>query len=242
MKILRISFAVMLIACFQQNLFAQKDSLVITSKHHHLGLSMIFPTALITSGLIVKESSFRKSFKDDIQNSKWRTNTQIDNYIQYAPMAEMYIVDISLSKTKKEVFQQTKNLIISQLFTAVIVQTLKMSTNITRPNGAAHSFPSGHTSVAFTGATALYLEYRDTNPFIAYSGYGFSTATGILRITNNKHWLSDVLVGAGIGMLSAQLTWYINPFKNWNPYKNSKVAVYPFVNALDTSAGLCMTF
>jgi hypothetical protein len=242
MKLIKISYTIVLIVLVQQNLLAQSDSLVIKSKHHHLGLSMIVPAALITSGFIVKESSFRKSFQDDIQNSNWRTNNHVDDFIQYFPMAEMYIADIAYSKTKIEVFQQSKNLIISQLFTAIIIQTIKRTTNNTRPNGSPHSFPSGHTSIAFTGATALYLEYRDTNPFLAYSGYGFSTATGLLRITNNKHWLSDVLVGAGIGMVSAQLTWYINPLKNWNPYKNSKVAIIPYINGFDSSAGFCVVF
>jgi hypothetical protein len=242
MKLIRISLAIVLVVFFQQNLIAQNDSLPKKNNQYHIGRSFILPSALILAGFAVKESDFRKSFQDDIQDSRWRTNTHIDDFIQYAPMAEMYIADITISKTKKEVFQQSKNLIISQLFTAIIVQTIKRTTNVTRPNGSPHSFPSGHTSIAFTGATALYLEYRDSNPFLAYSGYGFSTATGMLRITNNKHWLSDVLVGAGIGMISAQLTWYINPFKNWNPFNRSKVAVYPYINALNSSAGLCMVF
>jgi hypothetical protein len=242
MKLIRISLAILLVVFFQQNLTAQNDSLPKKSNQYHIGRSFILPSALILAGFAVKESDFRKSFQNDIQDSRWRTNTHVDDFIQYAPMAEMYIADITFSKTKKEVFQQSKNLIISQLFTAIIVQTIKRTTNITRPNGSPHSFPSGHTSIAFTGATALYLEYRDSNPFLAYSGYGFSTVTGMLRITNNKHWLSDVLVGAGIGMISAQLTWYINPFKNWSPFKSSKVAIYPYVNGLGSSAGLCMVF
>lgn len=240
---IRIIILLLLFVTFQEKLYSQVDS-VSTEKpaNPHIVRSLILPTSFCIAGVIIKGSSFRKSFQEDVQASRWRTNTHVDNYIQYAPMAEMYVADIFYSKTKNEVFQQSKNLIISQLFTAVIVQALKMTTNVTRPNGAAHSFPSGHSSVAFTGATALYLEYRDSNPFLAYSGYGFSTATGILRVTNNRHWVSDVLVGAGIGMFSAQLTWYINPFKNWKPFKSSKVAIYPYVDGLDSSAGLCMVF
>ena len=241
MKKLTIAYSLLML--IHTSLFAQVDSLNSVNVHKkNLPKLFIVPSLLVVSGMIIKESKYRESIQDWVQTSRWRTNTHIDDFIQYAPMAEMYVADICYSKSKNEVFQQSKNLIVSQLFTAIIVQSLKMTTNVTRPNGASHSFPSGHTSVAFTGATALYLEYRDSNPFLAYSGFGFSTATGILRVTNNKHWASDVLVGAGIGMLSAQLTWYINPLRNWKPFKSSKIAIYPIINGFDSSAGLCMVF
>jgi membrane-associated phospholipid phosphatase len=238
-----VAITIALLILVHISIFAQVDSLKTDrGSRNSFPKLLIVPSSLVISGLIIKGTTYRESIQKWVQSSSLKTNNHIDDFIQYAPMAEMFVADIAYSKTKNEVFQQSKNLIISQLFTAFIVQTLKFSTNVTRPNGASHSFPSGHTSVAFTGATALYLEYRDTNPFLAYSGYGFSTATGILRVTNNKHWVSDVLVSAGIGMLSARLTWYINPFKNWKPFKSSKVAIYPYVNGLDSSAGICMVF
>lgn len=243
MKFLLVVFLVLLVCLVHIDLFAQVDTVKLnTNPRNSFPKLLIVPSTLVVSGVIVKGTSYRESIQKWVQTSSLKTNNHVDDFIQYAPMAEMFVADISYSKTKNEVFQQSKNLIISQLFTAIIVQGLKISTKVTRPNGAAHSFPSGHTSVAFTGATALYLEYRDTNPFLAFSGYGFSTATGILRVTNNKHWISDVIVGAGIGMLSSRLTWYINPFKNWKPFKNSKVAIYPYVNGLENSGGLCMVF
>ncbi len=243
MKNTKVVVVITFLIHLQTCLFAQVDTVKKDFvPKHRFAKSMILPVSLGVTGIIVKETNFREYFQEKVQRSKFRTNTHIDDFIQYAPMAEMYVADICYSKTKNEVFQQSKNLVISQIFTAVIIQTLKITTHTTRPNGAAHSFPSGHTSVAFTGATALYLEYRDINPFIAYSGYGFSTATGLLRVTNNKHWLSDVLVGAGVGIFSAQLVWYINPLQNWKPFKNSKIAVYPYVNGLAGNAGLCMVF
>jgi hypothetical protein len=241
MKYSRISLVLLLTAILHINLSAQVDSVKIKSKRS-FGKSLILPLSFGTAGMIVKESSFRVSFQKDVQTSRWRTNNHVDDFIQYAPIAELYTVDIFYGKTKNQIFQQTKNLAISEILTALIVQGLKKTTKITRPNGSPYSFPSGHTAQSFTGATALYLEYKNENSFIAYSGYGFSTATGILRITNNKHWLSDVLVGAGIGIFTAQLTWCIDPFKNWTPFKSKRIALYPYVNGLDSSAGLCMVF
>lgn len=76
------------------------------------------------------------------------------------------------------------------------------------------SFPSGHTSIAFTNAALLYYEYKDSNVWYASSGFLFATATGVLRIANNKHYTSDVLAGAGIGFASGLIVSYWNPFKS----------------------------
>ncbi len=225
------------------SIYAQTDSVKKVNKPKgSLVKSLILPTSLGVAGAIVKETNFREYFQEKVQGSKLRTNTTIDDYLQYVPMVELYTADIYYRRTKNEIFQRTKNLAFAQLLTALIVQSVKHTTNIKRPNGHDFSFFSGHTSQSFTGATALYLEYRDINPYLAYSGYGFSTATGILRITNNKHWLSDVLVGAGIGLFSAQLIWYINPFPNWKPFKSNKVALYPYVDGLSGNAGLRVEF
>jgi len=223
---------------------AQKeDSLTVkSSQHQHFVKTLIFPTSLCVVGVIVKETSFRKDFQEDIQKANWNFNTHIDDYTQTVPMFELYLADLYYSKSKNEVFQQTKNLVCSQILTGIIVTALKGITNVTRPDGTPHSFPSGHTSYAFTGATALYLEYKDSNRLIAYSGFGFSTATGMLRVINNRHWVSDVLVGAGIGMLTTKLTWYVNPFSNWKPFKSKNVAVYPYIDGFDQSAGLSFVF
>jgi len=244
MLLLRIGIVVLIIAIIQEHVLAQKeDSLTIKNNHHqHFVRSLIFPASLCVAGVIVKETSFRKDFQEDIQKANWHFNTHIDDYTQYVPMVELLTADLCYSKSKNEIFQQAKNLAISQLLTGIIVTALKVTTNVTRPDGMPHSFPSGHTSYAFTGATALYLEYKDSNQMIAYSGFGFSTATGMLRVINNRHWISDVLVGAGIGMLTTKLTWYVNPFSNWKPFKSKNIAVYPYVNGLNQSAGISFVF
>jgi len=59
-------------------------------------------------------------------------------------------------------------------------------------------------------ATVLYLEYRDDAPWLAWSGYLFASATGMLRIMNNAHWVSDVLAGAGTGILITHLVYYLD--------------------------------
>ena len=76
-----------------------------------------------------------------------------------------------------------------------------------RPDGtSANSWPSGHTATAFVGATLLHKEYGLTrSPWWSVAGYGVATATGVMRVLNNRHWVSDVMSGAGIGILSTEL-------------------------------------
>ena len=54
-------------------------------------------------------------------------------------------------------------------------------------------------------ATMLHKEYGPRSPWYSIAGYSMATVTGVSRMLNNKHWFSDVLVGAGIGILSVEL-------------------------------------
>ena len=94
---------------------------------------------------------------------------------------------------------------------ATAVNTLKQTTHVERPDGSdRHSFPSGHTATAFMTATLLAKEYGKRSPWIGFGAYTTASATGLMRMANNKHWLSDVLTGAGIGILSTEIGYYIS--------------------------------
>ncbi len=94
---------------------------------------------------------------------------------------------------------------------AIAVNTLKHTVKVMRPDGSnRHSFPSGHSATAFMTATMLHKEYGMTrSPWYSIGGYTAATLTGLSRQMNNKHWLSDVLVGAGIGILSTEVGYYL---------------------------------
>jgi len=210
------------------------DSLRLKSRYDSSlvrGRNQIVPAMLISGGIIIE--SF--NVKEKIQGWFPRTHTTIDDYLRDVPVGELYTYDIFSRKHRNNIFNQTKYLIISRLATGYITQLIKEMTNNTRPNGGSLSFPSGHTSIAFANATVLYNETIDYNPFVAYSGYMFATATGILRITNNRHWVSDVLTGAGIGMLVTNLVYYIEPFKKIDPFRLGKKA--RMTPELDPSSG-----
>ncbi len=65
------------------------------------------------------------------------------------------------------------------------------------------SFPSGHTTVAFAAATVFALEYKN-HPIVPVIAYSAATLIGLSRITENKHWATDVLVGAALGFLTGK--------------------------------------
>src|SRR5665213_2030216 len=73
---------------------------------------------------------------------------------------------------------------------------------IFQTNGS-NSFPSGHPTVAFAAATVFASEYRD-KPLIPIFAYSVATLIGVSRITENKHWSTDVLVGAAVGFLAGK--------------------------------------
>jgi membrane-associated phospholipid phosphatase len=78
---------------------------------------------------------------------------------------------------------------------------LKYAVDRTRPNGDPRSFPSGHASATFATAMVLQQHYGwkvGTPVFIAAS------MTGASRITVNKHWASDVVFGAFVGMAAGR--------------------------------------
>ncbi len=163
---------------------------------------------LIVGGLIVKsEDDHFRSLRNDYL-PQFRNHA--DDFLQYAPAALM----LGLKAAGVKGRSSWGRMLVSDAFSAVVmataVNTLKRTTRVMRPDGSDnHSFPSGHTATAFMTATMLTKEYGRKSPWIGIGAYTAATATGLMRMANNKHWLSDVLTGAGIGILSTELGYFV---------------------------------
>lgn len=215
---LKIYLLLMILGCASTANAQVKDSLY----PQKLLRRSIVPAALITGGVLINKSQFEQSLQERLRSGlREDFHSDLDDYLQYAPVAELYLADILGVKGRNHWFDQTKYLLISNLLTSGITQGLKYITLKERPNGAPYAFPSGHTSFAFNNAAVLYKEFTETSPLLAYSGYAFAASTGVYRMLNNRHWLSDVILGAGIGMLVVELVYYFEPFKGFNPFKKS---------------------
>jgi len=224
-------------------MYGQKDSLVIqqTQQKSFLKKSIV-PLSLIGVGLVVNYSNGtigKENLQEQIQNSFPDFESNADDFLLFVPALTMYTADLLKVKSKNNAFDQTKYLVVSLLINNAITYGLKNITNVERPNGENNdSFPSGHTSNAFVMATVLHHEFINTSPWLAYSGYLFATTTGVFRVLNNKHWVSDVLVGAGIGILVTDLVYRFEPLKNWNPFKSKKTTVMISPTYFENSVGI----
>lgn len=159
---------------------------------------------LIVGGLVVKgeDLHFRRLRNDYLPYF----HRNVDDYMQFGPAAVMLGLKAAGVKSRSSWGRMLASDAFSAVLMAGVVNTLKRTTNVTRPDGTdRHSFPSGHTATAFMTATMLAKEYGGRSPWISIGAYSMASATGLMRMANNKHWLSDVMTGAGIGILSTEL-------------------------------------
>ncbi|MEN8124347.1 MAG: phosphatase PAP2 family protein [Bacteroidota bacterium] len=228
------TFILIFILC-HLTVFSQNDSLNIYDTHKEKSFikKSIVPISLIGTGLIINYSNGslgKENLQENIQENLDDFHTNADDYLLFVPAITMYTADLLKIKSKNNAFTQTKYLAIAGITNSLITIGIKNLTKEERPNKEGDdSFPSGHTSNAFVMATVLHHEFIDSSPWLAYSGYLFATTTGVLRVLNNEHWISDVLVGAGIGILVTDLVYRFEPLKNWNPFKtkNTQTIISP---------------
>jgi len=185
------------------------------STHKNCLKQLILPVTLTGIGFIGLESDWMKyqniEMRDELQeNIDHRFS--IDDFSQYAPMLSVYGLNLCGVKGKHNFVDRTVILATSALIMGTVTNGLKCTTKVMRPDGSSrNSFPSGHTAMAFMGAEFLRMEYKDVSPWIGVAGYAVATGTGFFRMYNNRHWLTDVLAGAGIGILSTKAAYWIFP-------------------------------
>ena len=133
--------------------------------------------------------------------------TGIDDYTQFFGPAMVVGLKLGGYEGRSDWPRLLASAGMSYAIMAGLVNGIKYTAKEVRPDGStANSWPSGHTATAFVGATLLHKEYGLTrSPWWSVAGYGVATATGVMRVLNNRHWISDVMSGAGIGIMSTEL-------------------------------------
>jgi membrane-associated phospholipid phosphatase len=211
-------------------LYGQKnDSLASNKKLSYK--HFIIPAALITSGSILINSHLNTDLQEKAQTFFGENfHSGADDAFALIPIAQIYAGKYLGFQPKNTFLHQSIDIAVANTLTLVIVTATKHLLKEERPDQSDNlSFPSGHTAIAFTNAALLFHEYQESNFWYASSGFLFATATGVFRIANNKHYTSDVLTGAGIGLASGILVSYYNPFQSIRFGKNSKTTafIYP---------------
>lgn len=135
-----------------------------------------------------------------------------DDYLQYTPALAVFGLNAAGVKGKHKIGRTLASYLFAVGISAGVATAIKSTVHVERPSGEheMNSFPSGHTTNAFMNATFLHKEYGQyRSPLYSVAGYTVATATGISRELNNRHWISDVLAGAGIGILSTEVAYLI---------------------------------
>lgn len=175
---------------------------------HYAGYAI--PVGMIAYGFLgldedggVKQLNL--STRTEVKEDHPRFRNRTDDILQFSPYAATYILKAAGVKGTRSYKDQTFVTLISSAITTAAVFSIKNITHSQRPDGTSYnSFPSGHAANAFTGAELMRQQFSNQPIWLRYSGYGLASATGAMRVYNNRHWVSDVVAGAAIGILSAK--------------------------------------
>jgi membrane-associated phospholipid phosphatase len=105
---------------------------------------------------------------------------------------------------------------------------LKFTVQRTRPNDANYSFPSAHSTLAFSSAGILALRYPW---YVGVPALALASAVGFSRIDLNEHFASDVLAGAGIGLLFATSVHLFHQKRELGNDPRSDLSLVPLLTA-----------
>lgn len=200
---------------------ATTDSLAVEAKeeteyYRFHTTQLILPATLITLGAIgVKNGkicALKHNIKENMDQWRGEKRCHIDNGLQYLPVAAYLGLDYLGMKSKHNLPQRIAVSATSYTIMIAISESFKHTVKEGRPNSplSFNSFPSGHTATAFTGAELLRIEYGNK---MGIASYTFASGIAFMRLFNNRHWLNDVVTGAGIGILSARIGSWLLPLE-----------------------------
>ena len=236
-----------LIAVLARPAFAAKpDSLCVADESCRFRpQQLVAPALLITTGAVGVSNGWFCDRKNDVRDNfeDWRGDRRlkIDEYVQYLPVA----AHLGLGFVGADARHSFRERIVVAATGCIIMQNIvsvtKHFVNEKRPDSnATNSFPSGHTATAFVGAEMVRKEYGDA---WGAGAYVIAGSIGFLRLYNDRHWLNDVLAGAGIGILAANAAYWILPAERklfrWD--QSTEMSVIPILNPDSRSFGLAFT-
>lgn len=181
-------------------------------RHSAYILTFIFLT--IAGAARAQTMPERYSFDTDIHAIRHACipgfHNSFDDYLQYAPAG----LAVGLKAAGYESRSSWTRMLVSDAFSvgimAATVNGIKYTVSRPRPDGSQNnSFPSGHTATAFMSASILHKEYGWRSPWFSIGGYTAAALTGVSRLMNNKHWMTDVMAGAAIGIGSVHLGYFL---------------------------------
>lgn len=194
---------------------------------------LIAPSILIGSGFAIHyaaHDTWDMAVNEKMQ--EWnggKSDPCFDDYIQYVPLAMDLGLGLTGVKAGHCFIDRAIEGALAYASCGIISGLSRELIYSPRPNGYnTKSFPSGHCAFVFTSAELVRKEYGWG---WGAGAYGIATAVAVMRLYRNWHWLSDVLYGAGIGILSANIgCWLLEPTKKLfgiNIPENLQIGIAP---------------
>jgi membrane-associated phospholipid phosphatase len=178
--------------------------------------SLLLPATMIAYGAMAVHNGTLQNIngesKELVYDNHPHQPFHVDNYLMFAPTLSVYALNAAGIHGKHNFKDRTIMLVMANVIANGTVFSVKSWSHERRPDGSDFaSFPSGHAAEAFVGAEFMRLEYKDVSPWYGIAGYAMATATGMLRMYNDKHWMSDVIAGAGVGIASTRIAYWLYP-------------------------------
>ena len=167
--------------------------------------------AIFTLSLLISNGCLAQEVSERVAHQYKRYHGDgIDNVLEYVPTAAVFGLKLLGVPAESSWKRRLTVSVVSFGINAAVTYSLKHTIHEMRPDGTDnHSFPSGHTAVAFCGATTLMHEYRKVSPWIGVAGYAVATTVAVDRVRRNRHHWGDVVAGAAIGVASAEAGYWI---------------------------------
>jgi len=199
-------------------------------------VAFVIPAVLVGYGFLAvhDQGALRQldlSTRAEIQEDHPRFAAHVDDYLQIVPAAAVFALNLSGVHGKHNLFDASFLYLTATAIMSTSTHFVKNGVGRLRPDeSGSNSFPSGHTASAFMAAEFLHQEFKDADPWITLSGYFVATATGTLRLYNNKHWFSDVVAGAGFGIASTKISYLVYPYIKclFKPAHQKNFVLLPF--------------
>jgi len=135
----------------------------------------------------------------------------LDDVLQHAPMASVFVLKACGLENNTSWQELAVTGAAAYIISAATTYSLKQTVQEWRPDDSdRRSFPSGHATFAFAGATMLAHEYGKVEPWTIIGGYGLAAIVAADRLVRDRHYLHDVCAGAVIGVAGTEVAYFLN--------------------------------
>lgn len=230
----------------------------IAAKDFILSVTLV---AAGTTGLFPPVKEWKYELQDHIHALGGQNRFPFEDYVQYVPAAAALSLDWLGVEAKHNTVERLMLSGTSYALTASLTWAL-LKRNVVSIRPGIHytyvvtgreaeinpkdnpkyfnSFPSGHAATAFMGAELVRLEYGEEHPWLATGAYALATGVALLRIYHDYHWATDVVAGAGMGILGARLGWWLLPYEQtlFRKLFHNGIAIFPTTDGCQAALAL----